>query len=436
MKANELTDAQLRALDGVRNDWLAHGLATGPADRAEAEAGVADAYRAADLEPPTLVIWLDSPLAGAVGARMLAGGQPPPQVEAEIRDRTRHHLETQVRDRTRSGISTEARDRIWAQVQDQVGKQVRDQVWGQIRDQARGRIGAHDENQVWTHIWDHVQSQNLWSQVRDPVRAQVRDQVGAEVPRSIPGQHGAELLAGWDYLRTHWSVEEADRLSGIMRVARSAGRWWPFENAVVLTERPTVLHRDDQGRLHCETGPAVAYPDGFAVWAWHGVRLPQDPVKTRPTIDRAGHDFETEALVVRTDYSDDAAWRAVVDLLDQPDVNGFDVRTHVVEDRAFAGASPEDVVLSTVAGEPGLEVVFLADATTMKGEHTLLAVSTRCEELDDEDDGDIVTVELGRQFRLLPPSVNLMHVNLAIGNQDFWEFAYEAAQDPANILRW
>nr|WSZ19526.1 hypothetical protein OH837_42580 [Streptomyces canus] len=397
---------------------------------------MADAYRAAGLEPPMLVIWLDSPLAGAVAARMLAGGQPPLHVEAEVQDRVHDHIETQVRDRMQAGVSTGARDQTWAPVQDLMGEQVRDQVWGRIRDQAEGRIGAHDENQVWTHIWDHVQSQELWSQVRDPVRAQVREQIGPDVPRSIPGQHGAEILAGWDYLRTCWSIDEADRLSGIMRVARSAGRWWPFENAVVLTERPTVLHRDDQGRLHCEAGPAVAYPDGFAVWAWHGVRLTRDPVKTRPTIDRIRHDFESEALVVRTDYSDDEAWRAVVDLLDQPNENGFEVRTHVVDDRVFAGASPEEVVLSTVAGDPGLEVVFLADATTMKGEHTLLAVSTRCEELDDEDDGDIVTVELGRKFRLFPPSVNLIHVNLAIGNQDFWEFADEAAQDPDNILRW
>lgn len=37
----------------------------------------------------------------------------------------------------------------------------------------------------------------------------------------------------------------------------------------------------------------------------------------RPVINRAGHDFETAALVICTDYSDDEAWRAVVALLDQ-----------------------------------------------------------------------------------------------------------------------
>jgi hypothetical protein len=66
----------------------------------------------------------------------------------------------------------------------------------------------------------------------------------------------------------------------MMRVSQSAGWWWPFQNAVILTERPTSLHRDGQGRLHNETGPALAYPDGFAIWAWHGTRVPRDLIET------------------------------------------------------------------------------------------------------------------------------------------------------------
>ncbi|MFE2184774.1 DUF6924 domain-containing protein [Streptomyces sp. NPDC059455] len=147
-----------------------------------------------------------------------------------------------------------------------------------------------------------------------------------------------------------------------------------------------------------------------------------------PAIDFTHHDFESEALVIRTDHSDDEAWRAVVDLLGQPDQNGFEVRTYLVDNRAFAGASPDDV-LSAAAAEPALEVVFLADAATMRGEHTLLAVSTRSQELEDGD------MELPREFRLLPPEVNLMHVNLAIGHMDFWEFAYHASLAADGILR-
>ncbi|WP_371666982.1 hypothetical protein OG985_04860 [Streptomyces sp. NBC_00289] len=149
----------------------------------------------------------------------------------------------------------------------------------------------------------------------------------------------------------------------------------------------------------------------------------------RPIINRAGHDYETEALVVRTDHSDDEAWRAVVELVDQPD-GEFEIRSHFVDDPAFIGASPDEVALSTVAADPALEVVFIADAATMRGDHTLLAISTRPEVLDEGDE------ELGCTFRLLATLVNEVHVNLAIGHLDFWEYAYAAARDPEAVLRW
>ncbi len=64
-----------------------------------------------------------------------------------------------------------------------------------------------------------------------------------------------------------------------MAVAQNAGWWFPMRDVVVLCERPTEIHRDPQGRLHCEDGPAVRYPDGFAVYSWHGNRVPQDLIE-------------------------------------------------------------------------------------------------------------------------------------------------------------
>lgn len=68
VKIERLTELQIRAMSEVADEWLFHGLATGPADRDEAEAAVAAAYRVAGLEPPKTFVWLDSPLAGVVGA--------------------------------------------------------------------------------------------------------------------------------------------------------------------------------------------------------------------------------------------------------------------------------------------------------------------------------------------------------------------------------
>lgn len=58
------------------------------------------------------------------------------------------------------------------------------------------------------------------------------------------------------------------------------GPIWPLEEHCVISDRPEAIHMKD-GRLHCETGPAVRYRDDFSVWALNGVRVPPAVVMTR-----------------------------------------------------------------------------------------------------------------------------------------------------------
>jgi len=67
---------------------------------------------------------------------------------------------------------------------------------------------------------------------------------------------------------------ETQRLRPLNDLAESAGWWWPFAGAAILTDRPVRLERDDRHRLHCLTSAAIEYPDGWGVYAVHGVRIP------------------------------------------------------------------------------------------------------------------------------------------------------------------
>ena len=127
-------------------------------------------------------------------------------------------------------------------------------------------------DQVGAQVWDQVRAQ-VWAQVRDQVWAQVRGQVGD----AVWGQHEAGYLGWCDAMQligVNLDVE------GLSTVARNAGWWWPMRDTVILTDRPDTLHRDPQGRLHCETGPALRYRDGWAIHAIHGVRVPADLIET------------------------------------------------------------------------------------------------------------------------------------------------------------
>ncbi len=59
-------------------------------------------------------------------------------------------------------------------------------------------------------------------------------------------------------------------------LVKSCGWTWWHENILAISDRPSELHRDDQGRLHCETGPSIAYRDGWALYHWHGTAIPPE----------------------------------------------------------------------------------------------------------------------------------------------------------------
>lgn len=202
-----------------RERWLRIGLATGPTDRPLAEAGIRAAYAAAGLAPPEQWIWLESPLRGAVAVAQL----------------------------------TQVRAQVGAQVCDQVGAQVRAKVWSQVCDQVCDQARAQVCDQVWAPVW---------AQVRAPVGTQVCDQVWAQVRaqvwRACYGSHDAHWLGYYEtFLRG--GLPAARRLRGLVWAAMACGWWWPFERAVIVTERPSVIEWDG-GRVR-----RIVYPDGWEV---------------------------------------------------------------------------------------------------------------------------------------------------------------------------
>ncbi|MEY9965471.1 hypothetical protein ABIA33_003513 [Streptacidiphilus sp. MAP12-16] len=140
------------------------------------------------------------------------------------------------------------------------------------------------------------------------------------------------------------------------------------------------------------------------------------------------------ALVIRTDYGDETAWQAVVAELMRPwGDEQYDAQVHLVDDPVWAGAMPDEVKIAVNAADD-VSAAFLADATTMRGEHrALLAVRIRDEEWDDLEDEE--WAKFRRPFRTEPSGVHDIHANLSIANMDFEEFGDAAQQDPDGVFR-
>ncbi|MEU5384393.1 DUF6924 domain-containing protein [Kitasatospora cineracea] len=149
---------------------------------------------------------------------------------------------------------------------------------------------------------------------------------------------------------------------------------------------------------------------------------------------------EFAALIVRTAYEDEAAWRAVAEELSRPwgEERKHEVEVHLVDDPVWAGATAEAVV-AAVMGDEYLSVVFVADDVTMKSaQHALLALDPVAEEDEDLDPmyyQELIDSPPAREFRTVPAAVHEVHGNLSLGNMDFQEFAEAALADPERVLR-
>ncbi|MFC9029340.1 DUF6745 domain-containing protein [Streptomyces arboris] len=216
------------------NSWRDVAAATGAADRAAAEEGVRRAYRTAGLAEPERIVWAASPRAAVEAVEKLA-------------------------DAGRS-----------------VREEVRTRPWAEERRRMYDELGPAG----WSALWSATGAQ-LW-ETTAALAERIRSGVVAGPARkpedegavrlvlldAVLGQHDAAWLAAFD--------GRGDRLTGLAEVARNAGWWWPYERVVVISERPEVLHRDEAGRLDHGEGPALAYRDGFALYAWRGMPVPAD----------------------------------------------------------------------------------------------------------------------------------------------------------------
>lgn len=77
--------------------------------------------------------------------------------------------------------------------------------------------------------------------------------------------------------------EIKEKIEGLIDLANNCGFVWTYEDVAVICDRPTQINLED-GRLHCPDGPAIAYDDGFAVYAWKGIRVPRRLIEEKDTI--------------------------------------------------------------------------------------------------------------------------------------------------------
>ncbi|MGW4464167.1 DUF6745 domain-containing protein [Micromonospora sp. NPDC004704] len=319
MTTTLLDETAAALLARAADEWLARGLATGPAGRPAAEAAVREAYAAAGLAAPETVLWLGSPYAGALAAALLSDsssgtagpggfgaagpGGPSPTTVDPVGDAPAA-VDTPF-GRALAQVMTDLRAQGFEPCAGAAGRSVRARVrtapWAAARADAVTRLGATG----WATHWA-AGGQRTWHLLNDrvvtPLRTRLTDELTDGVPDGFArrtraalldvvfGQHDAAWLSAFD---------DTPGLTGLAGVAGAAGWWWPYERVVILSERPVRVERDNLGRLHHGDGPALLYPDGFGLHVWRGMPIPAEVAEELPRLSVERIRAESNAEVRR-----------------------------------------------------------------------------------------------------------------------------------------
>jgi hypothetical protein len=122
--------------------------------------------------------------------------------------------------------------------------------------------------------------------------------------------------------------------------------------------------------------------------------------------------------LVRTDFTNDAAWARVVETASKPSPEGFVANLNVVDDSRYDNADPGKLVEHAETNSD-LVLLIIADSRTMReDEMSLLCVDP---------------IPPGGQFRCIPGQLWGVENNVSLANMDFSEFA--SAVDPDGVFR-
>jgi hypothetical protein len=331
---NWLTPKQLALLPVYRDRLIKIGLCTDPADRLEAERGVQETYWAAGLKPPDHIEWCDSPMEawekigdppewaamvarvrlieqltttrwGQIGVELEIKRQIIEPIVAQLRAQTKQQGEEQPSQRAKEILYQQIKklDQEFTLVAHQldmsVVERVAEQVLQQLDIDESRELGENVSSRRSTSIirrvdrrvpFDIDESREL-EENRNPFWRSKLERASLQAGY---GQFTVPKLALDVYLSEVFDFPEETKsltglrtksLTGLWRIAKSANWWFPHENACYICERPRVIAFDGQERLHREDGPAIEYRDGWGVYVWHGVRVPDSVILRPDTID-------------------------------------------------------------------------------------------------------------------------------------------------------
>ena len=267
--------------------WIANALSTEPMNdedrRILTEEAMPGLYKAADFEPPKIGVFGSGPISSALGSAVAA-------CVWWIRQNPKEHVSLFGGEISESDLQR----LVPAAVKAALGERVI----------ANNPVGYEEALRV-AFAAIGGQTPTNPSTLKESVFDKTLELAMACCNNWWRIRNGGNQWAAWpaylDFFQNVIGIElpDYDKLRHYETAARHGGPRYMHAMFWVVSDRPTVVGRDDQGRPHSDTGPQLAWKDGFKTWYIHGVRVNEQIVMRPDTLTTKQIDDEGNAEVRR-----------------------------------------------------------------------------------------------------------------------------------------
>src|ERR1700759_1776216 len=233
---DKLTAEQEARMPSWAQEWIDRSLNTEPVDRKLFEKSITDCYTFSGVKAPEVVVWYPSPLVGRMVAALVSSQE----------------FHVSCDERRARGRKSRMLKSVSASLQTAVKLAVEYLVISEAeRALVLSRVDwklAQKECKTW---YDYIGGY-FWSYWP------AFERFFAEV---------CDLELEGNFTQRGKAYADA---------VMNSGWFWTFENVIIATEKHTKLTLDAEGRLHNETGHAIAWGDGTGQSYLHGVCVPDE----------------------------------------------------------------------------------------------------------------------------------------------------------------
>ena len=270
-KIEKLTPEQKSLIPIYREKWQKIALSTQPINRQKAAEGIQLAYTLMG-DPNPKIIFYDSPHA-AFEILLQKVWQ-----RWESKDDYGHrHIFKDMWEPLRKELEMQVSDKLCTEIDGQIGE------------------GSLQPNQLWSHIL-YSQIEEEWQDIISEVSVKLLCIWSYPIPTELWSSYVCWIdfcisVLNCNYNWDNWRVLES--------IVKYCGWIYPLRNICIVCDRPRKLLLDAQYRPHALEQPAIEFVDGYNLYAYHGVRLPEVYGKSNPQEWRSKWILTTENAELR-----------------------------------------------------------------------------------------------------------------------------------------